>query len=315
MLTHRTPSVARLVEIILDNVQSYDLYSLVFMVSCCGLALVYYPYVAVASAVVMLDIFIASAIGAIIILHATSDIAMFSMVRRFYIIPLIYLMYDQVHRFVAVVHPVDYDHLFIEADRWIFGTDPTVWMAQFSHPVLTEYFQLTYFLFYVLPIMQAIELWRNGDLDKLDVFGRAMTFCYFISYAAYFAMPAVGPRFTLHDFSLLNEELPGLFLTKGVTDPVAVVNRDCMPSGHTMLTLVNIIIGFRFHSRYRWLFLFVGGSLIISTVYLRYHYAIDVIVGALMAVIFLQLEPAVNRWIRKRTQMLAGLWKISHVKQ
>jgi membrane-associated phospholipid phosphatase len=141
-----------------------------------------------------------------------------------------------------------------------------------------------------------------------------MAFCYFISYVLYFAMPAVGPRFTLHTFSELDTDLPGVFLTSllrslvnaggGITwlapDPVSIVNRDCMPSGHTMLTLVNIVLGFRNRSRFRWWFLVVGGSLIFSTVYLRYHYVVDVLVGAVLMVMTLPLEPLADRWIRTR---------------
>ena len=321
----KNPKAVILAERTLEQVKSYDVYSLVFMTVCTLLAIVFYTYVPNASSVIMLDIFIAIAIGTMILIQALADIPFFAMLRRFYIVPLVYLMYDQVHRVVTVVHPVDYDDLLIEADRWIFGTDPTVWLSQFSHPVLTEYLQTCYFLFYILPIMQAIELWRRRDLDRLDVFARAMAFCYFASYLAYFAMPAIGPRFTLHEFSALNTELPGLWFTnwfrqiidvgggiaQGSINPAADVNRDCMPSGHTMLTLVNIILGFRNGSRYRWLFFVIGGSLIISTVYLRYHYVIDVLVGIVMAFLFLWLEPKADRHLLRRTARLLSVWKKS----
>lgn len=160
-------------------------------------------------------------------------------------------------------------------------------------------------------------------MKRLDVFTRGIAFCYFISYVAYFIMPAIGPRFTLHEFNSINTELPGVFLTpwirelidvgggiaRGITDPQVVVNRDCMPSGHTMMTMVNIYFGLRNRSRFRYVFLLIGGSLIISTVYLRYHYAVDVIVGVLMAAIFLPLEPKVNKLIKMWISESKSVWK------
>lgn len=319
----RRGGVYDLLDKLVGSVISYDVYTLVLLAIFVALSIVYYPYIPIASSKILLDLFIAVAIGSLILLYAFTNAPLVSLLRRFYVIPIIYLMYDQIHVYVPVVHPMDYDALLIDADRFLFGTDPTVWLAQYSFPVLTEYLQICYFLFYLLPIMQAIELWKKGRIEDLDVFARGMAFCYFVSYVAYFALPAIGPRFTLHDFGSLNADLPGLWLTSwirevvnvgggvavGMAHPEAVVNRDCMPSGHTMLTLVNIMLGFRFGSRFRWLFVVVGGSLIISTVYLRYHYVVDVIVGIVMALIFLPLEPVVDRSVRKGLDVLRFRWK------
>lgn len=310
---------------VISGIISFDVYTLIIMLICSLLAVVYYQWVPNSSSVLVLDLLIAVTVGALIVVHATSDFRLFGMLRRFYMIPVIYLMYDQIQLFVRVVNPVDYDEFLTGLDRALFGVDPTVWFSQFSSPILTEYFQICYFLFYLLPIMQAVELWRRADTERLDVFIRGIAFCYFISYVAYFVMPAIGPRFTLHNYDMLDADMPGVFLTpwlrdmidvgggiaRGVADPASVVNRDCMPSGHTMLTLVNIIFGFRFRSRLRWVFFVIGGSLIISTVYLWYHYAIDVVVGALLAVIILPIEPTANAFIKHCVRLFLNMWKTS----
>lgn len=319
----KVDSPASIIDRVAERIISYDVYTVALMSLWVILSLIYYPFVANASSIVVLDIFLSMAIGTMILMTAITDVPLFSLFRRFYIIPVIYLMYDQVHAFVRIVNPRDFDSLLIEADRWIFGADPTVWFSQFSTPVLTEYLQICYFLFYLLPIMQAIELWKAKRIEELDVFARTMAFCYFISYVAYFIMPAIGPRFTLHDFALLDDEQPGLFLTstlreavntggglaKGVADPASMVNRDCMPSGHTMMTLVNIILSFRNKSKFRWFFVVIGGSLIFSTVYLRYHYVVDVMVGAVLAVITMPLEPYVNQWVMNMRDKAMFVWK------
>lgn len=298
-----------------DSIISVDIYTATIMAVFSLMTLVFYPFVPMASSVLYQNVLIAIAIAATILLQSLTGLRVFMMLRYFYVIPVIYLMYDQSQLLVKVIHPVDYDDVLIVADRLIFQTDPTMWFGKFSFPALTEYLQICYFLFYVLPIMQAVELWKRSEMENLELFVRGVSFCFFVSYLLYFAMPAIGPRFTLHDFSLLNQELPGLFITNllrgiidagggitlGSADPAAIVNRDCMPSGHTMMTFANIILAFRFKSRFRWIFVVIGGSLIISTVYLRYHYGIDVLVGAILAALILPLEPVVDKISRRLT--------------
>lgn len=318
----RSNETARqLYERVTDGLLTFDVYAVCIMLVYSIMAVVYFPYVSSASALMLQNVMISIAISALIIVWSISGHRLFELMRRLYVIPVVYLMYDQVHSFVRVVHPTDFDELLIAADRAMFGADPTHLLASISNPVLTEYLQVCYVLFYLLPILHAVDLWKAGNLDRLDRFIRAMTFCYFISYLAYFIMPAVGPRFTLHAYGDVSNDLPGLLLTPalrnfvdvgggipiGVIDPVAVVNRDCMPSGHTWLTLVNIIMAFRFGSKSRWIFLVIGGSLIFSTVYLRYHYVVDVLAGALLALITLPLEPYVNGLVNRLLRRLRSV--------
>ena len=138
----------------------------------------------------------------------------FFYLRRFYVVPLVYLMYSQVHNYIPVVHNRDYDDVLIRWDYAIFGVHPTHWLGEhLSFPLLTEYLQITYMLFYLLPVMHGIELIYRGKLATYDKFSRTLALGYYISYLLYFAMPAIGPRFTLHEFSSLSTELPGLWLS------------------------------------------------------------------------------------------------------
>lgn len=322
MRNRLTDATRSLLRVVASNVVSYDVYTIAIMTIYSSLAIVLYPFVPTAGSIILQDMLIAVTIGALVLLWGITGQPLFGLLRRFYIIPVIYIMYDQVHAFVRVVNPQDFDSLFIYIDAWMFGgVNPTQWLELHSTPLLTEYLQICYFLFYVLPIMHAVELYRRGDIELLDRFARGMAFCYFISYIAYFGFPAIGPRFTLHDYHTLNETLPGALLTPwlrsivdvgggvaiGAVNPASLVNRDCMPSGHTMMTLVNILLSFSTTSRFRWLFVVIGGSLIFSTVYLRYHYVIDVLVGALLALICLPLEPVVDRAIRRFVKKIASV--------
>lgn len=236
-------------------------------------------------------------------------------VRRFFLLPGIFFIYSQTHLYVTLVNPFEADGLFIQLDRWILGVNPTEWIYQFANPVLTEIFQLCYFLYFIIPLGISIELYQRSKkegLGNLMYFGFLLSFSFYCSYLLYFIAPAVGPCFTLHNFSTIRQELPGVFVTNIIRDivdagwgitypnPVLTVHRNCMPSGHTMLTIVNVVAGFMFTSRLRWFYSVVGAGIIVSTIYLRYHYVVDLIAGAICASLALWVAMRLRVWLQKR---------------
>ena len=132
-------------------------------------------------------------------------------------------------------------------------------------------------------------------------------------------MPAIGPRLTLCDFTKLNTELPGLYLTNylrnivnqggGITSsilsPSLLANRDCMPSGHTMMSVINMFFAFKYRLKSKWFVALFGISIIFATLYLRYHYFVDIIAGVFFAIISLIIEPfckeIINGYILRRS--------------
>ncbi|OGV04865.1 MAG: hypothetical protein A2315_05295, partial [Ignavibacteria bacterium RIFOXYB2_FULL_35_12] len=216
-----------------------------------------------------------------------------------YLIPLVLLTFKEIYFLIRPLRPNDYDQLLINIDRWLFGVDPTVFLYKFSHPVITEILQIIYGMFYFLPIILGLVLLKKRRLIEADFAIFTIIFGFFLSYIGYFALPAIGPRFTLHDFQNENAELPGLLLTNflrevtntvesippGTLNPENIVQRDVFPSGHTMITLVVIYLSIKLKSRSRFFLIPAGTLLIFATVYLRYHYVIDLI-GGLVFMLF-----------------------------
>jgi membrane-associated phospholipid phosphatase len=97
-------------------------------------------------------------------------------------------------------------------------------------------------------------------------------------------VPARGPRFLLKD--LQHMPLQGLWLFKAMQstlDRLESAHYDCFPSGHTELTILawwgSRMVSHRLFKAY-----FAYTPLIIfATVYLRYHYSVDVLAGAVLA--------------------------------
>jgi membrane-associated phospholipid phosphatase len=234
-------------------------------------------------------------------------------IRDWYPVPMILYVFKETWFMVHPIHPQDIDWLFINIDRWIFGTDPTHWLMTFASPAVTEILQISYACYYLILISVFFEL----DLEKrhTEYFLGAFLVVYgfYLSYVGYFLMPAVGPRFTLHDFYSMNSDLPGLWVSttlrdivnagesipKGVSQAVEFAQRDAFPSGHTQLTLVILYIAFTNRLKSRWVLLVVGSLLIFSTVYLRYHYVVDVLAGAVFFVFTIWSGKKIDSWWRK----------------
>ena len=234
--------------------------------------------------------------------------------RSFYILPLGYMMYSQVSNYVPLVNPQDFDAVLAGWDRAIFSVNPTQWIYRFAHPILTEYFQIWYNFFQLMLCVPAVSLYRQGRMPEFRIYAMTLLFGFYLSYLCYFAMPAIGPRFEVHNFSTLDAELPGLFLTDSFRAIINagnnirpdaenlrdLVNRDCMPSGHTMMSVLGILMVWSLRTRWRKSITIGGISIVISTVYLRYHYVVDLIAGLILAFVVFALHRKLAEWWERR---------------
>lgn len=281
------------------------------------LCLIFLPSIASPFAILQLNILVAVATVAIPLWYDQTGGRLAHIFRSFYVLPIGYMFYAQIHNYIPLVHPVNYDDVLAAWDRDLFGVNPTEWIYRFANPFLTEYLQVWYNFFQLMLVFPAVSFYRQNAMRKFRVYSMVLLFGFYLSYLGYFAMPAIGPRFQVHDFHAIDRELPGLLLTEPfrafinagnnitpqMTDPYAVVNRDCMPSGHTMMSVLGILMAWRLRSRWRW-FITVGGvSVVVSTIYLRYHYMVDMMAGTALAFIVFWTYPWVVKLWEER-------WKV-----
>lgn len=205
--------------------------------------------------------------------------------RDWYPVLITPLFYKQLTYLIPAIHPGDMDQVLILFDRSLFGVDPTVWMERLTIPWLTEYLQIVYSTFYFLPLLVGIPIYRTRSSLQFQVTVWAVLAGFYSSYLGYMLIPALGPRFTLD--SLQTFPLQGVFFYETIRqtlDHIEQVTRDAFPSGHTEVTLILLYCTWRY---YRPLLIPMGVitlSLLISTVYLRYHYVVDVLAGGLLAI-------------------------------
>lgn len=292
-----------------------DIYTLIMLSIYTVFALIFITKLEDAPLLILVNL---SIMAFVILIAALSDKyksnKYFLLFRRIYIAPIVFIIYYQIHSYIPLINPHLYDLILIGWDKAIFGVNPTEWIYRIANPYLTEYLQFSYMLYFVMPLVHGIELHIRRKDHELGLFARNILFAFYLSYLMYLFMPAIGPRFYIHDFANTSLELPGLWLTEylrsivntgggipiGALNPADVVNRDCMPSGHTMITLVNIYLVFKNKSYFRIPIFIFGMSLIFATIYLRYHYVVDIMAGAGFAFIAIQLEPVVRNLFKNK---------------
>lgn len=197
----------------------------------------------------------------------------------------VFLIFDSLGGLIRYINPRTYDPLLIRLDYLLFGRYPTVALESLTHPVITEFLQLAYLSYYFLPVILGAALKLKGKDDAFNKSLFLIVLCFYLSYIGYILFPAIGPRYTINH--LQNIELHGIFLRDIIDNTLNALEgtkRDAFPSGHTAVTLVVLYLAYRFQKPLYNIFLPVVLALLVSTVYLRYHYAVDVIGGVLLAV-------------------------------
>lgn len=226
------------------------------------------------------------------------------------------------------------DTTFMKIDEFIFNTQPTMWLEKFLHPIAVDYFMVAYALFIVYPYFYLVYLYQKNQLPVFQKAMLAQILSLFVALTMFITLPAKGPRYTFkvnQDNSASEVKLPtytkplqgvqidllnrwtgkqSLFeLQYDMWNQIERVKTDCMPSMHTCLCLIVLIYAIRYRNFFKWKrlsmwFWIVGNvSLIFSTVYLRYHWVIDVIAGVALAIIVYYLTEYLYKiWLRKRTE-------------
>ena len=299
---------------LIKKLKAYDLVAIGFSIFLIFLHIIFYSRIENTITWIFIDFIVIGFAFSISYLEALNELKVWRIIHYWYIAPIILITFRQLFFMIKPIRLYDYDNLFISIDRWIFGTDPTHLLYHISNPLLTEILQIVYGMFYLLPIILGLSLLKKDRFVALDFALFSVIYGFYLSYLGYFALPGIGPRFTLHDFSTINDVLPGLFFTNhlremtntgegipfGTLNPAAIVQRDVFPSGHTMITLIVMYLSIKLKSRSRYFFIPIGSLLIFSTVYLWYHYFIDLIGGFVFMVFSMWSGKKIFNWWRRK---------------
>jgi membrane-associated phospholipid phosphatase len=175
-----------------------------------------------------------------------------------------------------ILVPRDRDAALIAWDQRLFGMQASVALQRYTHPILTAWMKFAYnFHPFNVPLVGLFIYLRRPRANFREMMSGLMVICFF-GYLGYLLVPAVGPLYTLKNQYYI--DLGSMQFMDYVK-----IRRDVFPSLHVGISFLVWIYAYR---NSRWLFWILSPlilSLWISTVYLRQHYLIDVVVGLALA--------------------------------
>lgn len=180
-------------------------------------------------------------------------------------------------------------------DVRLFGSDPTRWLEGDLTPGWASLLQYCYLTYYVIFVVLAVALLRRSRGRFCLSHSGAVVGCLLTTYLGYYLVPALGPRGHFEYAAPLPLDGVAAGINR-VLDDLEYIKLDAFPSGHTALSVLNLLLLFRLRSFTRWYLVLPVLGVIVSTVVLRYHYAIDVLAGLLCTLIWFPWGLRLTRW-------------------
>ena len=197
---------------------------------------------------------------------------------------LFLLFYGTFHSALwQTIQPRIFDGQLLAMDRRLFGETPSIGMQSWISDGMTSFLSLCYFLHLILPPVVA-GLWYRRDVRVFRELLLAILICGALGTIGYLIVPAVGPGVAFPN--LYSKALSGT-LYHPIIDWMdrARAPRDVFPSLHIAIAAIVLWYAARYN---RTLLILVAPLIIgnwISTIYLRYHYAVDDVAGFVVAAV------------------------------
>ena len=213
--------------------------------------------------------------------------------RLFAFVPLMCFVFQDLRRSIPLFHPAHADALLQAIDVQLFGLSLPQWLAGRFGALPTEVMSLCYGLFFPY-LLVATAGWLFAPARVARVFYAGLFTLYAAGFVGYTLLPALGPYATMN----FAAPVRGYGLTRLLlaTVPFGTNRADAFPSLHCAVTA--FLLGFELlagsHRRAAW----CAGPVAVlwlSTLALRFHYAVDVLAGFVLAILCLAISAALLR--------------------
>ncbi len=191
-----------------------------------------------------------------------------------------------------------YDSHLVAFEASIFGGDPSLYFD--NHLLNTwanEIFSFCYFSYYFMLPVFLLVLFFKGRYETIRRSLAAICLTFFSSYLLFSLFPVEGPRW--HFAGLYAHQIKGPVFRPLVDLVISngAVRGGCMPSSHVAVALVILFYSLREFRGLGWALIPIDLGMAIGTVWGRFHYVSDVVVGAAISVVaYLVVRKFYDRW-------------------
>jgi membrane-associated phospholipid phosphatase len=216
--------------------------------------------------------------------RAKPSVGVLRVIRDWHPLMLFPLLYKEVELLAAVIG--DW-RLTVAIPAWesaLFAGQPSVYLSERLALVpLSEYLHFCY-LSYVLVIPSVAAYWYVSG--RREAFGELVltlsavllgSYLFFILLpvdSPYYLSPRLGPPLSGHFFFDLAHQMSARGGARG----------GAFPSAHVSGAVVVTLVAWRHQRRLAYLVLPITGGVMIATVYGRFHYVLDTLAGAVLAI-------------------------------
>jgi membrane-associated phospholipid phosphatase len=210
---------------------------------------------------------------------------------------------------LPALHPALLDAKLVAIDETLFGKTPSAWLDPFVTPSSVEWFAFFYYSHYWLLASYLIGtlLFDVGRRRYELLLGLALVAA--VGHAVYVFVPGVGP-YACANLSFSHALTGGVWWRRVQTAVASAgAGLDIFPSMHTGFSVLLALHAFRYRREppFNWSWLptcFCVANIVIATVFLRWHYGVDLIAGALLALGGYRL--AIYSWRREGSRVACG---------
>lgn len=260
-------------------------------------------------AIALLALDLAWFTGALVLAHGTDRPSRIgSAFYRTTLIAILIATYVELRWILPVVVSAAVDSQLLALDLRIFGYEPALaWDPWVTH-ASTEWFSFFYYSYFVVLAVHALPIALHfEDGPPLSEFAFGVVLLYCVGHVTYALVPGFGPHVYVQSF---DHPLDGGFFWRLVVRTVegAGAQGDVFPSLHTAAPVFLALYSFR-HRRRRpfnvtWpISAFFASQIVLATMFLRWHWLIDIVAGLALAVLAWRLAPVVARWDARRRKL------------
>lgn len=202
----------------------------------------------------------------------------FQFIRNFYPVLMICFFYSETDYYNNILWN-NFDPLLVKLENIVFGSQLSMQFSQTMHyRWFSELMHFGYFSYYIMILgIPLLYYFKRPPQFEKTMFIIILSFCLY--YLIFIIFPSIGPQFF---FPLEERTVPEGYLFQKIMHFIletAETETGAFPSSHVGLAIIFIILTTKHFKKVLWVLIPVTILLLLSTVYIKAHYTIDIIAG------------------------------------
>jgi len=234
-------------------------------------------------------------ITAVILISRINSKPFRALMQTVFVLAFFSVFFGKTSDFQLILYNEWQDNKLLTIEHSILGSETSLILEKITTPVLTEVMMFVYIIYIPLLAIVAFVSYKSKSEDGLGEYLFILSLGYFFCFIGFMLFPVASQTYfnpTQYSVSLKG----GIFAYLGeLLRNEAHFPGGSLPSPHCTASTIMLFALNKVNRKLYYFFFPVVLMIYISTVYGRYHYIWDGIVGILLALILIKLLPAFQK--------------------